>query len=306
MNSLGSTLEENPIGIFDSGIGGLTVVESLRRHLPTETLCYFGDTARVPYGTKSADTIKRYSVEITRFLRSHDAKILVVACNTVSAVALEEVRQAFDGPVLGVVDPGVRAALQASKRGRIGVIGTRSTIRSGAYQQRLLREDPSLHIAAKACPLFVPFVEEGWDQDPIMHEVAKRYLEPFIEEDLDVIILGCTHYPLIANVIQQVMGEGVTLVSSAEEVAKESKKILQDLNLVCSQKQWRDLFYASDDIASFQKLYQRIFGDKEGKFIEAQTDFFNIVQEVYRFKGKIFADQIEWFDSLAQHNSSTT
>ena len=289
---------QNPIGIFDSGIGGLTVVQSLRRHLPQETLCYFGDTARVPYGTKSSETVQRYSVEITRFLRSHDAKILVIACNTVSSVAMDVIRNHFNGPVLGVVEPGVRAAIEATKTGRVGVIGTRSTIRSGAYQQRLLETDPSLHIAACACPLLVPFVEEGWEGDPTMFDVARKYLEPLIEENLDVLILGCTHYPLISNVIQRVMGDSVTLVSSAEEVAKETKNLLVDLNLLAPEKKWKDLFYASDDIASFKHLYERIFSDQDATFMEAQTDFFTIVQDVYRFKGKIFADKIEWFEAI--------
>lgn len=289
---------EKPIGIFDSGIGGLTVVKSLREMLPNETFCYFGDTARVPYGTKSAETIKRYSVEITRFLKSHDVKMIVVACNTVSSVALPPIREQFDGPVLGVVEPGVRAAIQATRSGRIGIIGTKSTIQSGTYQKHLLEKNPSLHISAQACPLFVPIVEEGWENEPITVDIARHYLSPFIEEELDTVILGCTHYPLMAQVIQRVMGAPVKLVSSADEVAREVKETLTSMNGLTDRKRVKDLFYASDDIAGFKRLYERIFGDCNAAFQEAPSDFFAIVQEVYRFKGKLFADPSTWFEPM--------
>ncbi|MBN2328434.1 MAG: glutamate racemase [Candidatus Omnitrophica bacterium] len=297
---------ENPIGIFDSGIGGLTVVQSLRKLLPDETLCYFGDTARVPYGTKSAETIKRYSVEITRFLKSHNVKMIVVACNTASAVALPVIRAHFDGPVLGVVEPGARAALRHAKRGRIGVIGTQSTVQSGAYQNHLLDLNPSLFMIARACPLFVSLVEEGWENDPITLQVAQHYLADLTRENLDVLIMGCTHYPLISHVIQQAVGEQVQLVSSAEEAAKETLQILSQSNLLAPQKRVKDLFYASDNIQGFQNLYERIFKNRDASFVEAHSEFFNLVQEIYRFRGtKLFAEPAAWFESIGSAARST-
>lgn len=288
------------IGIFDSGVGGLTVVQALRKKLPNETLCYFGDTARVPYGTKSADTIKRYSVEIARFLKTHDVKMIVVACNTASSCALDEIRQVFTGPVIGVVEPGVRAAVRASLSGRIGLIGTRSTVKSAAYQRLLLRENSSLHIASQACPLFVSLVEEGWEKEEITYQIAKKYLNPLLSEHIDVVILGCTHYPLMAGVIQRVCGEGVVLVNSAEEVAKEVEYTLREMHLCATHKTYQDLFYASDDIASFQMLYRRIFGVEDGRFVEAPADFFELVQEIYKFKGKIFTESLQWFTPIGE------
>lgn len=287
-----------PIGIFDSGIGGLTVVQSLRERLPKELLCYFGDTARVPYGTKSADTVKRYSLEIANFLKSHHVKIIVVACNTVSSVALDAVADFFTQPVLGVVEPGVQAAIQTTRNGRIGVIGTKSTIRSGAYQNRLKQHDKALYVVSQACPLFVPLAEEGWENDPITFDIAKRYLTPLVESNLDTVILGCTHYPLLTNVIQQVMGESVTLVSSADEVSREVAATLERMDAFAREKTCKDLFYASDDIAGFQALYQKIFGDTHASFIEASSGFFTIVQEAYRYPGRVFADPVQWFDSI--------
>ena len=299
MNTIHKPSASSPIGIFDSGVGGLTVVQSLRRYLPNETLCYFGDTARVPYGTKSAETVKRYSVEVARFLQSHNVKMIVVACNTASSCALDQIRSVFSGPVIGVVEPGVRAALQATKTGRIGLIGTRSTVKSGAYQRCLYQQNPNLLIIAQPCPLFVSLVEEGWEEDEITYAVAKRYLEKLVKENLDVLILGCTHYPLMTPIIQSVIGEDVNLVNSAEEVAKEVKSTLTDMDLLSPQKNCKDLFYASDDIDNFKSLYRRIFNEENASFAEAPSDFFTIVQEINKFRGrKIFSDSIQWFDPL--------
>lgn len=289
---------DKPIGIFDSGVGGLTVVKALREIVPHETLCYFGDTARVPYGTKSAETIQRYSLEITRFLKSHDVKMIVVACNTVSSVSLPPIREQFEGPVIGVVEPGVRAAIQTTRSGRIGIIGTKSTIHSGAYQNHLLERKASLHVVAQACPLFVPLVEEGLEDDPITEGIVRRYLYPMMEEALDTVILGCTHYPLIAHVIQKVLGENVKLVSSADEAAKEVKETLAAAHQLSCRRRVKDLFYASDDIAGFQRLYERIFGNREATFIEAASDFFGIVQELHRFKSRLYVDPSSWFEPL--------
>jgi glutamate racemase len=291
-----SILASSPIGVFDSGVGGLTVVRALRHHLPLETICYFGDTARVPYGTKSADTVRRYSAEIARFLLSHDVKMIVVACNTASSCALDEIRRVFPGPVLGVVEPGVQTALEATQSRRIGLIGTRSTVNSGAYQRLLLEADPGLHIVSQACPLFVSLVEEGWENEAITEQIARRYLRELVEAKLDVLILGCTHYPLMAEVIQRVMGDGVRLVSSAEAAARQAVEVLRQLNLNAGEKRYKDLFYASDDIQSFKKLYQRIFGEEEGTFAEAPSDFFALVQEINKFKERLFTGSIQWFE----------
>jgi glutamate racemase len=298
MDGSQSRRPSSAIGIFDSGVGGLTVVQALRNQLPNETLCYFGDTARVPYGTKSAETVKRYSVEIARFLKTHDVKMIVVACNTASSCALDEIRQVFKGPVIGVVEPGVRAAVRTTQRGRIGLIGTRSTVKSAAYQRLLLQENPALHIASQACPLFVSLVEEGWEEEEITYQIAKKYLTPLLEEQIDVVILGCTHYPLMTGVIQRVFGNDVVLVNSAEEVAKEVERTLREHHLCAPHKIYLDLFYASDDIASFKMLYQRIFGDEKGSFVEAPSDFFQLVQEIDQFKGKIFTESLQWFSPV--------
>ena len=224
--------------------------------------------------------------------------MIVVACNMASSVALPPIREQFDGPVIGVVDPGVRAAIRATTNKRIGVIGTKSTIVSGAYQKRLLEKESSLHVVAQACPLFVPLVEEGWENDPLTFEIAKRYLGPFLDEGLDTIILGCTHYPLISHVIQEVLGGNVQLVSSADEAAKEVKETLSKLDRLSSRKSVKNLFYASDDISGFKRLYKRIFGNTNESFVEAPTDFFAVVQEAHRFisKSKIFADPSTWFE----------
>ncbi len=285
------------IGIFDSGVGGLTVAHCLQQQLPNETLCYFGDTARVPYGTKSPETVKRYSVEITRFLKSHDVKLIIAACNTVSSVALEEAKSVFSGPVIGVVEPGVRAAAEATTNGRIGVIGTKSTINSAAYQSRLQSLDPSIRIISQACPLFVPLVEEDWINEPEAEKIAEKYLAPLKCEQIDVLILGCTHFPLLTEVIQRVMGDSVTLVNSAKEVTREAAQTLQHHQLASETKRWNDLFYASDDIDGFERMYRRFGGADGARFVEAPSDFFQMVQQIHLYKDSVFAHGIQWFET---------
>lgn len=301
MNEITRSTSQAAIGIFDSGIGGLTVARCLQEQLPHETLCYFGDTARVPYGAKSPETVKRYSVEITQFLKSHDVKVIVAACNTVSSVALQEAQAVFPGPVLGVVEPGVRAAAAATKNGRIGVIGTKSTIKSAAYQDRLRALDPSFHITAQPCPLFVPLVEEDWVEHPVALQAAEQYLSKLRDEKIDVLILGCTHFPLLANVIQTVMGDSVTLVNSAEEVTREVAQYLQQNQLASQEKHWRDLFYASDDIAGFERMYHRFGGKPAARFVEAPSDFFQMVQQIHLYKDSVFTRGIQWFDDSLQN-----
>ncbi len=206
-----------PIGVFDSGLGGLTVAAAVRRRLPRESILYLGDTARLPYGSKSPETVTRYSRRNIEFLSERGVKAVVVACNTASALALPGLAAAL--PTWGVIEPGARRAAEVS-RGRVGVIGTESTVRSGAYARALHAARPDLEVLSRACPLFVPLVEEGWHDDPVTEEVARRYLEPLLEAGIDTLVLGCTHYPLLAPVLARVAGPGVVLVDSAEAVAE--------------------------------------------------------------------------------------
>lgn len=208
-----------PIGIFDSGIGGLTVAAAIRARFPSEDLFYIGDTARVPYGGKSRETIERYSREIGMALAASGARCIVAACNTASALAVPALRSEFSIPVLGVVEPGAAAAAAATRSGVIGVIGTRATVASGAYPEAILRHLPDAHVVQAACPLLVPLIEEGWIEDPIMDATLRRYLEPLLEKGIDTLVLGCTHYPLARAAIGRIVGTGVRLVDSAENCA---------------------------------------------------------------------------------------
>jgi glutamate racemase len=212
------TSRSGAIGVFDSGVGGLTVLQALRRRMPGEHFLYLGDTARLPYGSKSARTVQRYALKAAAHLVSHDVKLLVVACNTASSFALDELAAASPVPVVGVVDPGVRAALATGSRS-IGVIGTEGTIRSGAYQSALVGRDPDVIVEATACPLFVPLAEEGWGDHPVTDQIAESYLRPLLDWGADALILGCTHYPLLVPSLRRVVGDGVHLVDSAESVA---------------------------------------------------------------------------------------
>lgn len=251
-----------PIGVFDSGVGGLTVVREIMRQMPNEKIIYFGDTARVPYGNKSKETVTRFSKQIARFLQSHQVKTIVVACNTASAYAMEELEAELDIPVIGVVKPGARMAADITRNGKIGVIATEGTIGSGLYNQYIksLKEDATIY--GKACPLFVPLVEEGLWQDPVTVEIARRYLSELIDLDIDTLILGCTHYPLIRSVIGQVMGEEVTLVNPAYETATALKRLLEQhqlLNEVPSQLGSNPYqFYVSDGAEKFKRFANSI------------------------------------------------
>ncbi len=220
-----------PVGVFDSGVGGLTVAGEIMRQLPKERITYFGDTARVPYGTKSKDTIIRYSRQIIHFLKTRGVKAIVAACNTASALALEELRPEVDVPVIGVVEPGARAAAAATVNGRIGVIGTEGTINSGIYTQYLQRLYPKSQVIGKACPLFVSLVEEGWLRDEITTMVARRYLEELRQSGIDTLILGCTHYPLLRPTVADIMGKDVTLVNPAYETAVSLRELLWEKGL---------------------------------------------------------------------------
>ncbi|HSL70065.1 MAG TPA: glutamate racemase [Longimicrobiales bacterium] len=251
-----------PIGVFDSGVGGLTVVKELTQLLPRESILYFGDSARVPYGPKSADTVRRYSREATAYLCAQGVKLVVVACNTATAYAYEALRSELPVPVVGVIEPGARAAIQATRTGRIGVIGTAGTIRSGAYDFAVRELLPDARVYAQACPLFVPIVEEGWSTHQVAELAAREYLQPLHDVDIDVLILGCTHYPLLKPLIAQIMGARVTLVDSAAETASEVQETLAAQHLLTSRTEAGALrFSASDSPLRFREVGRRFLGD---------------------------------------------
>ncbi len=243
------------IGIFDSGVGGLTVYKAIRAAFPGEDLVYFGDTARVPYGPKSPHTVIDYSVQNARFLLQQGLKILVVACNTSSAVALEAIRQLTKIPIIGVIEPGSQAAVHATQSGRIGVIGTEGTVRSQAYSHAITALKPDAEVFTAACPLFVPLVEEGWQDSQIAFEVADKYLEPFRKLDIDTLVLGCTHYPLLSSVISRVMGEKVRLVDSAQAISLYLKQIVGESD---APEKGKDSFFVSDSEEKFAILAEQI------------------------------------------------
>ena len=253
-------MEDGPIGVFDSGIGGLTVLRELINHLPGESFVYFGDTARVPYGTKSAETVQRFSRENVRLLLERGVKSVVVACNTASSAALPMLQKEFSVPVVGVIEPGVRAAVKASATGRIGVIGTAGTIRSGAYQEGIKRLRPQADVIAQSCPLFVPLVEEGWIDHEVTELVASEYLREFAQRDIDTLVLGCTHYPLLKPVIARVMGPMVKLVDSAVETAREMVRVIARENLSGWTGRGRFSVLLSDTSPSFEEIARRFLG----------------------------------------------
>ena len=226
-----------PVGVFDSGLGGLTVVREIMRQLPSEDIVYFGDTARVPYGSKSKDTIVYFSRQIVRFLRTKKVKAIVVACNTASALALDEIESENDLPMIGVVKPGAIAAAAATKTGRVGVIGTQATVASGIYTKVLSGIDKRISVHGKACPLFVPMVEEGMTEHPVMMQMIDYYLREVKESDVDALVLGCTHYPLLRSQIHEYLGDAITLVNPAYETAMGLKHLLQENNLLRAEEQ---------------------------------------------------------------------
>lgn len=224
----------NPIGVFDSGIGGLTVVRALMESLPFERIVYFGDTARVPYGVKSAETITGYARQIVRFLLEKNVKLLIVACNTMSAVAYEAIVQIATVPVLDVIEAGAEMAAAATTSGRIGVIGTPATVESGAYTRAIHRSAPAVSVFSRACPLFVPLVEEGWLDHPATRLIVEEYLAPVLARQIDTLVLGCTHYPLLKTLIQETAGNGVALIDSATAVARRAARLLEETGLATS------------------------------------------------------------------------
>jgi len=242
----------NPIGVFDSGVGGLTVAREIMRQLPGEDLVYFGDTARVPYGSKSKNTVLKYSRQIVRFLRTKDVKAIVVACNTASALALDDIAAEIDIPIIGVVKPGAKMVVETTKTGNVGVIGTESTIKSGIYNDYIRELNPDITVVSKACPLFVPLVEEGLIEDRVTDDIVARYLQEMKEYRVDALVLGCTHYPLIRNTIKRFMGESVHLVNPAFETAKSLKELLIEQGILNTSRRKPEYeYYVSDGVDKF-------------------------------------------------------
>ena len=254
--------DDRPIGVFDSGIGGLTVVRELIHRLPSERIVYVGDTARVPYGPKGPDTVRRYSLEIGSYLVEEGVKAVVVACNTATAHALEALRRELPVPVLGVVGSGARAAVSATRSGHIGIIGTAGTIRSGAYEAAIRRIRPDAMLVSRACPLFVPLVEEGWIEHEAARLVAFEYLAPMAAAGVDTLVLGCTHYPLLKRLIGETVGRHVRLIDSAEETADEVRKMLRERGILAAPAaRPAHRFHATDDSTQMLALGQRFLGD---------------------------------------------
>ncbi len=250
-----------PIGVFDSGIGGLTVVSALMKRLPGESIVYFGDTARVPYGPKSAEVVRTYAKQDTRILVEQNVKFIVVACNTVSAVALDVVEREAPVPVIGVIDPVARIAAGLSGRKKIGVIGTLGTIASSAYTKAIHGYDRAVTIETQACPLFVPLAEEGWSDHEATRLIAREYLQPLIERGIDTLVLGCTHYPILKDVIREITGDGIRLIDSADSTANAVYEALDGANLLRNDDEPpRHVFLVSDVPHRFKEIGERFLG----------------------------------------------
>lgn len=260
--------DSRPIGVFDSGVGGLTVFRELVRALPNESLIYLGDSARLPYGTKSRDTIIRYAREATAFLLRRNVKALVIACNTATAAALPTLQNELSVPVIGVIEPGARAAVVAT-RGRVGVIATEGTVRSGAYTAAIRRFDSSLAVIEVACPLFVSLAEEGWADTRVAREVAEIYLTPLLDEGIDTLVLGCTHYPILRNTIEEVVGELVTIVDSAETTAHAVCETLAECGLAADDEPPQYHFLVTDAEERFRRI--------AGEFLEQSVETLELV-----------------------------
>ncbi len=253
--------KELPIGIFDSGVGGLTVFKEVAGLLPHENIIYLGDTARVPYGTRSPQTVIKYSQEITAFLLRQGIKLLVVACNTSSAVSLPALKKENDIPVIGVIEPGARRAAEMTQNRLVGVIGTEGTVKSRAYEHAIRAIDQRIRVASRACPLFVPLAEEGWVDNEVARLTAQSYLRPLLDEAIDTLVLGCTHYPLLEGIIREIMGDEVCLVNSAQETAKEVQRVLEEEKLAAAGKKHAlYTFYVTDNAERFVKVGERFLG----------------------------------------------
>jgi len=255
-------LNDKPIGIFDSGIGGLTLVREVSLQLPQENILYFGDTARVPYGSKSPKVVQSFARQDASFLYDKGVKAIIIACNTASAEAFDILQNELDIPVIGVIKPGAKAAAENTKNGKVGVIGTLGTISSGAYTKMIHDIDESIEVTAAACPLFVPLVEEGWESKSVTREIAEEYLSPLIAEGIDTLILGCTHYPILKPVLREIVGSEINLVDSAEATAAELKQILDEEGLGNSSQDDKNShgFFVSDFPFKFKEMAERFLG----------------------------------------------
>lgn len=251
-------MDSRPIGVFDSGFGGLTVAKEIMNQLTNEKIIYFGDTARVPYGSKSKETIVKYSNQIIRFLLTKDVKAIVIACGTASSTALEAVRQNYDIPIIGIVQPAALSAVQETTNKRIGVIATEGTIRSKSYDEVIHKQSKEIEVFSTACPLFVPLVEEGWVNDEVTTIVAKRYLSEIANKNIDALILGCTHYPLLINTIGEIMGPKVKLINPASETALELEQLLKNNGLLHQGQKTEHEFYVSDLAEKFEAFAKLI------------------------------------------------
>lgn len=245
---------ELPIGVFDSGVGGLTIVREILKFLPQESIIYLGDTARVPYGIKSEQTVLRFTREAVAFFSKKKVKMLLIACNTSSSLALSFLKNESEFPIYGVIEPGVEEALKVTRIRKIGVIATRATVESKVYERKLKERDSEVEVYSSACPLFVPLVEEGWIQDPLTYKIAERYLGKLRGKKIDTLILGCTHYPLIKDVIKYVMGANVALIDSAEAFVKKVKNLLSEMGLESLAEVKKYEFYVTDEPEQFQQL----------------------------------------------------
>lgn len=260
MTARPAATDPRPIGVFDSGIGGLSAVREIFRMLPNESVVYFGDTARLPYGSKSGETVTRFSLEIAMFLVRQDIKCLVVACNTASSYALDSLARHLAVPVVGVIEPSAAAAVAASPRGRIGVIGTLATVGSSAYPAAIERLAPGTTVRSRACPLFVPLVEEGWIDHAATRAIATEYLAELRQGDLESLILGCTHYPMLASLIADLMGPSVKLIDSGAEAARATGKLLTERNQLAPGTSPQHRFFLSDEPRNFNRVAQGFLG----------------------------------------------
>ncbi len=257
-------MDQRPIGIFDSGLGGLTCVKKVMELLPGEDIIYFGDTGRVPYGTRSAETVIKYVRQNIRFLKTFDIKYIIIACGTASSAALPMIQDEWDMPIAGVLEPTCKAAVSATRNGKIGVLGTQGTIRSGKYQETIHGINPEIKVFNKACPMFVPLVENGYLDSEATELIAREYLLSLKDEGVDTLVLGCTHYPLLAPVISRIMGEGVTLINAGAETAVSAKEYLEKNSLLGGQKNGTARYYVSDGVDGFTAL--------AGMFLEKEIE----------------------------------
>lgn len=268
------------IGVFDSGIGGLTVAKELIKFLPTEKIVYLGDTARVPYGIKSKSTVTRFTRECLNFLTKFELKAIVIACNTASSYALPELKDKFEIPVFGVITPGVKKSVKSTSNKKIGVIGTKATVSSQSYKKKILMYDNNLQVYQKSCPLFVSLAEEGWIDNEITYKVAEKYLDELRKKSIDTLILGCTHYPILKKVIGKVMGRNVELIDSAKEVASSVKEELEENNLLSVDKNSEDKFFVTDEAQRFIEIGNLFFGSKLNEVAKINLENNRIIKKV--------------------------